>query len=66
MVKDLIYKVHLIRFLDLFRVNILELNMIYIFPMKSYLYLSPESRLDIRWDENDQLRPGEEPVSLTV
>ena len=39
--------------------------MIYKFPTESYSYLGPGSRVDIRLDDNDQPKPGEEPVSPT-
>ena len=42
-----------------------EKHMIYKFPSKSYSYLGPGSRVDIRLDENDKPKVGEEPVSPT-
>ena len=42
-----------------------EKHMIYKFPYKSYSYFGPGSRVDIRLDENDQPKIGEEPVSPT-
>ena len=42
-----------------------EKHMIYKFPTKSYSYLGPGSRVDIRLDENDKPKVGEEPVSPT-
>ena len=40
-----------------------EKHMIYKFSSKSFSYLGQGSRVDIRLDENDQPKPGEEPVS---
>ena len=40
-------------------------HMIYKFQTKSYSYLGPGSRVDIRLDENNQPKPGEEPESPT-
>ena len=37
----------------------------YKFPFGSYSYLGPSTRLDIRLDQNDNPKPGEEPVSPT-
>ena len=48
-----------------------EKHMIYKFnklnksPINAYSYFGPSSRLDIRLDENDQPKVGEEPVSPT-
>ena len=39
-----------------------EKHMIYKFLSKSYSYLGPGSRVDIRLDENDKPKVGEEPV----
>ena len=37
----------------------------YKFPFGSYSYLGPSTWLDIRLDENDKPKPGDEPVSPT-
>ena len=44
---------------------IYKFNKLNKFPVSAYSYLGPSSRLDIRLDENDKPKPGEEPLSPT-